>query len=170
MMFGYDWLLEMPGIQSQVLGSTLGSWIANVSWLTILWIGVTASLRDRASWGWKLVLAAGAFHVLAGVPSSLVQLYQYWDPNFSTNWWSPYSPDFLWNLVANDASQVALLLALLIGLRPVRTTVQSDDEPPVAETSDAEDRSVQAPGGPSQQVQPTGTSPSAASTAGSAAT
>lgn len=125
-------------------------WVVMVAWLAILWVGFSAWRRDHSSWGWKLLLAAGALHLLAGLPNDLEQIYYYLVPDanqfgafggwMGTMWIATSQgtmmvlPEFWWQMIAMSASQIALLLALISGLRPV----PSGSNLPAAEPSSAE--------------------------------
>ena len=183
-MYGFMYGIGNPVNQFglETMFGFLTSWIRLVAWLAIVWIGWSAWRRNPGSMAWKLVLAAGALHLLALVPNYLMQVYAYLDPEASMT--TPFdmsftmtdgtitfiSPNFWVDAIAGRLSEVALLVALLIGLRPARPSAQPDDDPPVAEAPDYESRAVEASGGPSRQAEPAGTTTSAASTAESAAT
>jgi len=123
-------------------------WLALVAWMAVLWVGLSA-WRARGSWGWGLVLAAGALYVVAGLPDYLQHVYQYVSPPVLTDatgqqgYLYNIDPYFVWQLAVTAASQVALLLALAIGLRPIAsdsgtpTTAPAEpapQEPAIVET------------------------------------
>lgn len=139
--------------------SDLASWVVLSAWLAILWVGLSAwrqgrsSWRQgRSSWGWKLVVAAGALSLLAGLPIYLNQLYLYLNPTSfnaaldGTTQTEAFTYvvglDYWWQMIATVVANAALLLALLIGLRPV----PSDGVPPVAEPAAEEAPEVQIEG------------------------
>jgi hypothetical protein len=131
-MYGYGDLQPQRFLQS--LADYLSTWIVQASWVAIAWVGIAVWRRGRGSWGWKLVLAAGTLHVLALAPNFLTEIRQLLDPaNSSTSHFGGFgvmtfatsdtgnfaiTPEFWWQIVTSIASQAALLIALLIGLRP----------------------------------------------------
>jgi hypothetical protein len=145
-----------------LLGS-LSIWIVQTSWVAIMWVGIAAWRRGRTHWGWKLVLAAGAMHLLALAPNFISSLHQLLDPSSSSigilGGWGVVTyaypgggdvmlaPEFWWQMVTNSASQIALLVALLIGLRPPATK-------PVEPTPEPADAGVDA-GAPIGEPAPT---------------
>ena len=125
-------------------------WVVEVAWVAIVWVGIVAWRRGRGSWAWKLVLAAGVLHFLNLVPNFLDQILQFLDPTRTgfgilgswgvVTYATPdgstaiVAPEVWWAMITNAASQIALLLALLIGLRPT----SPKPVPPMPEPADAE--------------------------------
>jgi hypothetical protein len=100
-------------------------WLELVGLLAIPWVGICALRRHGGSWGWRLVLAAGAFELIGRLPGILLYLYNgllvYYTPfgavgpgDFSTTYALAQ-----WQSVTGNIAVVALVLALLTGLHPL---------------------------------------------------
>jgi hypothetical protein len=142
---GFDWTPLASYLLDSVSG-VLSRWLVLGASLAVLWIGLSA-WRTRGTWGWGLVLAAGALSVIAGLPEYLHNVYLYVSPQVVTEatgqqgYVFNLDPYYFWRLTATAASQVALLLALAIGLRPVTPDGIADvaepapTEPPTGDSS-----------------------------------
>jgi hypothetical protein len=152
-LYGYGSL--QPQYLLESLTGYFTTWIVQAAWVAIAWVGIVAWRRGRGSWGWKLVLAAGTLHLLALAPNFINNIHQLLDPSNSSigilGGWGvvtytsadggdfTVAPEFWWQLVTNSASQIALLVALLIGLRPpAPKLIEPTPEPAGAEPADAE--------------------------------
>jgi hypothetical protein len=109
--------LDSPfSVSPELLANVASSWINLIAWLVILWVGAAAVRRPGSSPGWRLVLASGA------TVAALYVLGQasYWLSQIGIGW----APDLTFWLIADGLAIAGLLLALLVGLRPV-----ADDAP-----------------------------------------
>jgi hypothetical protein len=134
MYLNYDlrWVPLSPYLIEAML-ATLSEWTSRVAWLAILWLGITAWNTGRGRLGWKLVLLAGALNLASHLPGDIsLLLHQFVSivPNVSMRGpfesmveFAPGAPalsiEYLWQVVAPIGSSAALLLALVVGLRPV---------------------------------------------------
>ena len=153
-----------PQYLLQSLTGCFTTWIVQAAWVAIAWVGIAAWRRGRGSWAWKLVLAAGTLHLLALAPNFINSIHLLLGPANSSmsilGGWGEVTytsasgvdftaaPEVWWQLVTNSASQIALLGALLIGLRPPATKL-ADPTPEAAdaELTDAEAADADAPTG-----------------------
>jgi hypothetical protein len=149
---GLGWT-PLPSYLLNGIGGSLTNLVTQVAWLSIAWVGWSASRRDRGSWAWKLVFAAGALHVLAGLPTYLIHTYSYIVPTqvgassdiTTVAGGTMYlSLDMWWSMVAGATAAGALLLALLGGLQP---SEHRDDGEPERPASDATPAAASDPSG-----------------------
>jgi hypothetical protein len=154
-----------PFLLEEVL-ATLAEWTSRVAWLAILWLGISAWTRGRGQLGWKLVLLAGALNLASHMPGDVSLLFHQFVPIVSpvsmrgpldtTIAFSPAllfdSPESLWQVfwqvVTAIGSSVALLLALVVGLRPVPSgdSTALEPEPAAGETAVEAAAAVAEPG------------------------
>ena len=149
-LFIYPTTFGDPRYLLEDLFGYLSSWVTQAGWAAIVWVGIAAWRRGRGSWGWKLVLASGILHFLALAPTFIWWILQVLDPSsfgFSIlgGWGfvtvsggagptATIDPALRWQMITSDGCQIALLVALLIGLRPPATKLAE----PTLEEADAE--------------------------------
>jgi hypothetical protein len=109
----YATLLAGPVELVLAVANALASLLMLIAWLTILWVGLRASLQRHSTWGWRLVVVACLGKALELAISSLIS---------ST---ASVGEDLLLTARLIQAAQTVewtfLLAALLVGLRPVVT-------------------------------------------------
>jgi hypothetical protein len=110
--------IAMPlGLLPDFVFQSLSAWIVLVGLLAVLWIGLSTS-RHGGSWTWRLVAAYGALMLLSRLP-----YYPLLYANvLSGGTWGADGTSLLvlgwWVSLTTTLASIALLLALLGGLRP----------------------------------------------------
>jgi hypothetical protein len=97
---------QLPELAARVAGS----WLVQLSWVAILWIGLKASLQEGGSWAWRLVFVSGA------LAASLILLAA--ADNLVVASGATWALGYQWIFGIDSLRGVALFAGLLIGLRP----------------------------------------------------
>jgi hypothetical protein len=135
MSFLFDWLFEesdggvlfgmSPTDLVTWLFAAASNWLELVGLLAIWWVGISAWRRHGGAWAWRLVLMAGTLQLIALLPERLFNLYNgylvFYTP-FGTVGAGDFSTMIAlaqWRSLTGAIAVTALVLALLIGLRPV---------------------------------------------------
>jgi hypothetical protein len=109
----YAKLVSSPAEIVLAVANALASLLMLVAWLVILWVGLTASLQRHSTWGWRLVVVACVGKALELGISSLMNSMVFSGED-------PLLPIRLIQ-AAQTVEWTFLLVALLVGLRPVVT-------------------------------------------------
>ena len=128
-----DWIANWPwlDIYGYVSGfgqiiRDLSDWLAMLSWAWIAWIGLNAGWRRGGGRSWNLILIGASIMLCSQFVQAALFLHPVDSADVSSLFWQIFPGVYLMGLVC-------LLLALLIGLRPVADEAPLPQEAVVAE-------------------------------------
>jgi hypothetical protein len=115
-----DFGLPSAGVVGEVIASVSNA-LGLVAWFVLLWVGLTALRQRRDLWAWWLVAATGSLEVITFAGMA-------WNLAIPLEWWQIHAQNLMWTL---------LLVALLIGLRPLTGNLPAAVESAAEETAEA---------------------------------